>query len=142
MAEPPKIDGVLETCLYVDDMAVAHAFYRRVFGFEAIIADERIVVLDVGPRQVLILFTRGGTLEPIPVAGSSIPPHDGSGPQHFAFAIGAEAYDDWRRHLNAVDVAIESEVVWPQGGRSLYFRDPDGHLGELATPGVWPNYAR
>ncbi|HWQ03343.1 MAG TPA: glyoxalase, partial [Candidatus Nitrosotenuis sp.] len=26
------------------------------------------------------------------------------------------------------------------GGRSIYFRDPDGHSLELVTPGVWPNY--
>lgn len=27
-----------------------------------------------------------------------------------------------------------------RGGCSVYFRDPDGHLLELATPGVWINY--
>ncbi|MCP4383828.1 MAG: glyoxalase [Hyphomicrobiales bacterium] len=140
MVVPPKIDGVLETCLYVDDMAKTHAFFVRVFGFEAMIVEDRIVALDVGPRQVLILFARGGTVAPVPVAGSFIPPHDADGPQHFAFAIGADAYEEWKQHLSAQGVAIESEVIWPQGGRSLYFRDPDGHLGELATPGIWSNY--
>jgi catechol 2,3-dioxygenase-like lactoylglutathione lyase family enzyme len=37
-------------------------------------------------------------------------------------------------------VGIESEVQWDLGGTSLYFRDPDGHSVELATPGVWPIY--
>ena len=140
MRKRPAITGVLETCLYCDDVAASRAFYERVFGFEPMVTEDRIVALNAGPSHVLILFKRGGTSEPVPVAGSHIPPHDGSGPQHFAFAIQAEHYDDWRDHLKENGVAIESEVAWPQGGRSLYFRDPDGHLGELATPGLWSNY--
>jgi catechol 2,3-dioxygenase-like lactoylglutathione lyase family enzyme len=31
-------------------------------------------------------------------------------------------------------------VGWPRGGRSVYFRDPDGHSVELATPGLWETY--
>lgn len=140
MTDRPDIDGVLETCLYCDDIPAARAFYERLFGFKAMIVEERIVAMDAGRGHVFILFKRGGTLEPVPVAGSFIPPHDGDGPQHFAFAIRADAYDDWKRKLAAENVAVESEVDWPQGGRSLYFRDPDGHLGELATPGLWTNY--
>jgi catechol 2,3-dioxygenase-like lactoylglutathione lyase family enzyme len=140
MTDRPKIDGVLETCLYCDDIPAAHAFYARVFSLTAMVVEERIVALDAGPGHVLILFKRGGTMRPVPVAGSFIPPHDGSGPQHFAFAIADAAYDDWKRHLAEEGVAVESEIEWPQGGRSLYFRDPDGHLGELATAGLWRNY--
>ena len=69
-----------------------------------------------------------------------IPGHDGAGPLHMAFAIPADSYDDWLQHLQANDVPIRSEITWPQGGRSIYFNDPDGHVIELATPGLWPNY--
>jgi len=31
-------------------------------------------------------------------------------------------------------------VKWSRGGESLYFRDPDDHLVELATPGIWATY--
>ena len=140
MTGRPKIDGVLETCLYCDDVPATRAFYERVFGFTAMVAEDRIVAMDAGKGHVLILFRRGGTTAPVPVGGSSIPPHDGAGPQHFAFAIPAAAYGDWKRHLEDEGVAVESEVDWPSGGRSLYFRDPEGHLGELATPGIWSNY--
>ncbi|MDF2970539.1 MAG: glyoxalase, partial [Microvirga sp.] len=37
-------------------------------------------------------------------------------------------------------IPIESRVTWPRGGTSLYFRDPDGHVLELATPGLWATY--
>jgi hypothetical protein len=34
-------------------------------------------------------------------------------------------------------VDLLSEVAWEPGARSLYFRDPDGHLLELGTPRLW-----
>ena len=49
----------------------------------------------------------------------------------------AEAFDAWRRHLEVHGVAIEKELEWPKGGKSLYFRDPAGNSVELVTPGVW-----
>jgi catechol 2,3-dioxygenase-like lactoylglutathione lyase family enzyme len=136
----PRVNGVLETGLYVESIVRSRGFYRRIFGFDTLLDEERICVLDVAPAQVLILFERGGTLDPVPVGDSFIPAHDGSGPQHFALAIGVEDYDAWKSHLAQNGVAVESEVTWPRGGKSLYFRDPDGLLVELATPGLWANY--
>ena len=137
---PPSVAGVLETCLYVEDVGRARAFYERVFGFQTMTADDRIVAFDVAPGHVLILFRKGATLKPVPVGAGFIPPHDGGGQQHFAFGIRAEDWAAWQAHLAAEGVTVESEVSWPRGGRSLYFRDPDGLLVELATPGLWRNY--
>jgi catechol 2,3-dioxygenase-like lactoylglutathione lyase family enzyme len=136
----PALDGVVETCLYVSDVARSRDFYSRVFGFEAMGGDNRIVPLNVRQGQVLILFRRQGTLKPVPLAGSFIPPHDGSGEQHFAFGVPAESFKDWKSFLEGLNIEIESVVDWPQGGHSLYFRDPDRLLVELITPGVWKNY--
>ena len=136
-SDAPPITGILETCLYVEDVARSRDFYERLFGFEALLADERISTLAVVPGQVLILFKRGATTEPIPVGKGFIPPHDGSGRQHFAFSIGAGDVEAWRSRLAGQGITIESEVDWPTGGHSLYFRDPDGLLVELATPGLW-----
>ena len=36
--------------------------------------------------------------------------------------------------------SLEGRTEWPRGGVSVYFRDPDGHLLELATPGLWEGY--
>src|SRR5574341_1431556 len=61
-------------------------------------------------------------------------------PTHLTFAIAAEDYDAWEKWLSKNGLAIELKKNWELGGRSLYFRDPDGHLLELATPGVWKIY--
>jgi catechol 2,3-dioxygenase-like lactoylglutathione lyase family enzyme len=138
---PPPINGVIETILYVDDLPRAVEFYRGVLGLAPMTGDPaRFRAFDSGGGRVLILFKRGGTVVPTTVPGGVIPPHDGTGPHHIAFAIAADDYERWRAHLSARGLAIESETRWERGGRSLYFRDPDGHLLELVTPGLWPIY--
>jgi catechol 2,3-dioxygenase-like lactoylglutathione lyase family enzyme len=72
--------------------------------------------------------------------GGTIPPHDGSGPLHVAFAVSRDDLPAWETRLAAHALPIEGRTDWPRGGTSIYFRDPDGHLLELATPGLWPGY--
>jgi len=59
---------------------------------------------------------------------------------HFAFAVDAADLPQWEERLRGAGIDIESRVRWARGGESVYFRDPDGHLVELATPGLWANY--
>lgn len=136
----PKVNGMLETAIYVADLERAEQWYRNTFGFEVMLRDERICALNVGPAQALLLFKEQSTTEGVQMPGGFIPAHDAQGQIHFAFAIAEESYDAWRDYLKACDIVIEGEVKAPRGGRSLYFRDPDGHLVELATPSLWPNY--
>jgi catechol 2,3-dioxygenase-like lactoylglutathione lyase family enzyme len=137
----PPIKGVVETALYVDDLARAVAFYRDVLGLRPLSGDAvRFQAFDSGAHRVLLLFKRGGTREPTAVPGGVIPPHDGTGQNHVGFAIPAAAFEPWRARLLARGIAIESETKWERGGRSLYFRDPDGNLLELITPGIWETY--
>lgn len=141
MNPPPPITGIIETILYVDDLPRAVAFYRDELGLEPMAGDPaRFQAFNVGGRQVLLLFKRGGTLQPTPVPGGVIPPHDGRGPHHLGLAVTAEAYGAWLARLRERGIATEGEARWERGGRSVYFRDPDGHLLELVTPGIWPNY--
>jgi catechol 2,3-dioxygenase-like lactoylglutathione lyase family enzyme len=130
----PPLNGLLEVAIYVDDMARSAAFYQRVLGFDVIGEYDRLWALAAGPKQVLLICKRGASLH------VSLGPHDAQGQQHIAFAIAEESLDAWRETLNAQQVAIEHVHDWPRGGRSLYFRDPDGHLVELASPGVWSIY--
>ncbi|MDQ4134620.1 MAG: VOC family protein [Pseudomonadota bacterium] len=134
----PPLNGVLETALYVDDLERAARFYEDVLGLAALTSDSRFRAYDVGGRSILLLFQRGATLETVRLPGGTIPPHDGHGPLHIAFAI--DDLPAWERRLEERGVAVEGRTAWPRGGRSLYIRDPDGHLLEFATPGLWAIY--
>jgi catechol 2,3-dioxygenase-like lactoylglutathione lyase family enzyme len=140
MTAPLKLGRVLETALYVDDLARAAAFYEQVLELTALSKDSRFRAYDVGGTSVLLLFLRGATLETVHLPGGTIPPHDGHGPLHIAFAIAADDLAAWERRLGEHGVAIEGRTDWPRGGHSIYFRDPDCHLLELATPGLWAIY--
>jgi catechol 2,3-dioxygenase-like lactoylglutathione lyase family enzyme len=139
-AHVPKLDGILETALYTDDMEQAKAFYEDVLELKPIFSDSRLTAYGVASRSVLLIFKRGSATQTVTMPVGTIPGHDGSGPLHVAFAIGKDELDRWEKHLGSRGVAIEGATSWSRGGRSIYFRDPDGHLLELATPGLWAVY--
>lgn len=137
----PQLYSILETALYVDDMDRAKSFYETVMQLASLMKSERLCAYDVNGAGVLLLFIRHGTLEPVDTGRGIIPPHDGTGRLHMAFACSHEALPEWQDHLTAHGVTIESRTSWKRGGESIYFRDPDGNLLELAaTPGLWPGY--
>jgi len=131
---PPPLTGLLEVAVYVDDIARSVEFYRRVLDFEAIYEGDRLWALGVAGRQVLLICLRTASADLPAIA------HDAEGRQHVAFAVARTDLDAWNERLETLSVPIEQIREWPRGGRSLYFRDPDGHLIELATPGVWSIY--
>jgi catechol-2,3-dioxygenase len=135
----PKLDHVLETSLYFDDLDAAWRFYGEVMGLTPIFNDQRLHAYAVG-NTVLLLFRRGSSLHTMQLPGGTIPPHDGAGDVHVAFAVGRDELPEWERHLAEHEVAIEGRTNWPRGSVSIYFRDSGGHLLELATPGLWVNY--
>jgi catechol 2,3-dioxygenase-like lactoylglutathione lyase family enzyme len=136
----PQLDAVLETALYVDDLDRAVRFYGNVLDLKPLYQDSRLCAFSVGGCNVLLLFPRGGALQTVHMPGGTIPPHDGSGPLHVAFAIAKDELPEWEERLRANSIAIEGRTAWKRGGESIYFRDPDGHLLELATPGLWAIY--
>ncbi len=136
----PRLDRVLETVLYVTDLERAAAFYAGPMGLACIHEDQRMRAFDVGGNGTLLLFVEGQSLHPIETPMGTIPPHDGRGPHHVAFSIAKGALREWENHLGKAGIAIEGRTEWPRGGVSLYFRDPDGHLLEIATPGLWRGY--
>jgi catechol 2,3-dioxygenase-like lactoylglutathione lyase family enzyme len=130
----PKSDGILESSLYVENVARSADFYAKVFGFRVISEfGERGCAMQAGERQVLLLFKKG--------ASRSIQSaHDGDGELHLAFAIPASEMARWESWLAENGIEVEEKRTWDPGGQSLYFRDPDRHLIEIASPGVWSIY--
>jgi catechol 2,3-dioxygenase-like lactoylglutathione lyase family enzyme len=133
----PAIEGVLEASLYARDLKRTAAFYRDLFGFKALVDSPRLVAFEIAQRSVLLVFQAGATEQDVVDPGGTIPGHDGRGRLHLAFSIRADDLDAWREQLAERGVDIVGEYRWPRGGTSLYMRDPDGALVELATPGLW-----
>ena len=137
----PKLDGILETCIHTDDVERSKKFYEGVLGLQPIYSDNRLTAYAVAGRDVLLVFRKGATGDAtIMPGGGVIPGHGGDGKLHVAFAIGKDQLADWEARLASHGVVIEGAHTWARGGRSIYFRDPDGHLLELATPGLWSVY--
>jgi catechol 2,3-dioxygenase-like lactoylglutathione lyase family enzyme len=135
----PVVTRVLETALDCDNLATSAAFYTTLLGVTPMVEQERLVAIDAGQGTVLLLFQKGAPSS-VMLAGGLVPAHDAGGPGHFAFAVEAGDLSAWETRLAELRIAIESRVTWERGGVSLYFRDPDGRLVELATPGLWPCY--
>ena len=130
--------AILESALYVTDLTAAEAFYRDIIGLEVLgKVKGRHVFFRCG-NGVLLLFNAEATkIPPAPDARLKVPPHGTAGEGHLCFAASADEIDGWRRHLAARNVAIESDFEWPQGGHSIYIRDPSGNSIEFAEPRIW-----
>lgn len=127
-----KIEGLIEAAVYVKDLERAEKFYRGVLGLQPLRRNPgRHVFFRVG-RSVLLVFSAETTRK-----DEKLPPHGAEGPGHVALGIKTEELEPWRAYLTRHQIEIEKEVTWPSGGRSLYFRDPDGNLIELITPRSW-----
>src|SRR6266849_2031408 len=142
--EPPsKLNGLVETALFVENLARACAFYEQVLGLVKIKASDSGCVFRVADQRYLLLVTHEGARTPnkspngIVLPPCALPQHYGRGPGHIAFGVSSAALDSWRARLENRHVQILSEVTWESGARSFYFRDPDGHMIELATSGIW-----
>ena len=140
MDTTPRINGLAETCLYVEDVDRSAEFYQRVLGLELLSRSPRLAALDAGRQGALLLFRHGLTSDGMVDDEGTIPGHEGQGRLHMAFAVASEDLPAWRARLEREGVPLAGDTHWRRGGRSLYFRDPDGHAIELATPGLRANY--
>jgi catechol 2,3-dioxygenase-like lactoylglutathione lyase family enzyme len=123
-----RIDHIVLT---VADIEVTTRFYERALALKR----ETFRGPDGQPRHALtfgrqkINLQDRGTVTPTKAAS----PTFGSG--DFCL-IAAVPLDDVIAHLNAEDIALEAGPVPRRGAvgalRSVYFRDPDGNLVEVA----------
>ena len=131
-------DAILESALYVDDLDKAEEFYGETLGLTRIAkAEGRHVFFRCGDG-VLLLFNVDATEVP-PSAGARlpVPPHGTRGPGHLCFRASGEEIEAWQRDLEQKGVTVEADFEWPNGGRSIYFRDPAGNSLEFAQARIW-----
>lgn len=126
--------NVAEVAVYVTDLPRARRFYTEALGLPVTLSFDDSCFLQTGPDSTLILFD----VDQLETRHSAIPGHGARGQGHVALAIPAAELDAWRERLEAHGVSIEHEQTWPQGTRSLYFRDPDGNSLELIEAGHYP----
>lgn len=130
----PAIEGILESSLYVQDVARAVAFYRDVLGLRLMseFEDGQGAAFAAG-RSVLLLFRADATRRQ-----TDPPPHGATGSVHLAFRVKPTEMAAWKEHLTRKGVPIETEHAFGENLPSVYFRDPDGNSLELAVETIWP----
>jgi catechol-2,3-dioxygenase len=129
----PKATRLFEATLYGTDLVALERFYTEVCGLEVVSQmSQRGLALRCG-ATALLLFDPDRTR----IDGGRLPVHGCEGAGHVAFLTDEADLPAWRAHLARSGVAIEREVEWPEGGRSIYFRDPAGNSVELAPPTLW-----
>lgn len=134
----PPLEGVLETVLYFEDQDRAERFYTDVLGMRLISKQPDYWLFFRAGNSVFLLFDATTTAR-----GEGLPAHGATGPGHVCFLVDPASYEQWKQWLQDHDVEILQEVSWPRDeGRnlsSLYFRDPDGNLLEIADGDLWPS---
>lgn len=138
---PPPTEAplaaILESSLYADDLGAAEHFYGSVLGLALVTkVDGRHVFFRCGAGMVLI-FNPAATAEPPANPALPVPPHGATGPGHLCFSVPGEELDGWAERLHRAGITIEADFRWPNGARSIYFRDPAGNSIECAEPRLW-----
>lgn len=129
-----KINSILETCLYSDDLAASEHFYKDILGLEFISRESGRHVFFRCGSSVLLIFNPEKTRE----TGGNLPPHGSFGQGHLAFDVPAGEIQKWKSYLEKKKISIEHDTAWPGGGRSIYFRDSSGNSIEITNAGIWP----
>jgi catechol 2,3-dioxygenase-like lactoylglutathione lyase family enzyme len=130
--------SILETVVYCSDLVAAGEFYEQVVGLQLLSHEpnrHRFYRLDGG--MLLIFRAENTERATVRIGQQLIPKHGAHGPGHLAFAIDHDQHDAVRQRLSKCDVPIEAEIDWPNGGRSIYCRDPAGNSVEFATRSLW-----
>lgn len=76
-----------------------------------------------------------------PSSTSTPTPTSSSLNNHFCFAVrSADDVRAWEEWFADKEVKVLGKVDWPRGGRSVYFADLDGNVGEVGSRGIWEHY--
>jgi catechol 2,3-dioxygenase-like lactoylglutathione lyase family enzyme len=124
----PWPSGISAFTLFVEDLAAAKEFYGRVFGLPVVFEDDDSVVFKLGNTLVNLLKTTaaGELIEPAAVA----PREAGS---RLQLTIEVDDVDAMCAELTARGVVLlNGPMNRPWGVRTASFKDPAGHIWEIA----------
>ena len=123
-----RIDRLDHIVLTVVDISATIAFYSRILGMQELTFGDQRKALAFG-QQKINLHSAGR-----PIAPHAASPAPGSADLCFIVAGGIQ---EVLAHLQICGVALETGPVPRTGATgpitSVYFRDPDGNLLEVAT---------
>ena len=120
--------GIAAITLFVEDLPAARRFYHEVFGLPAVHQDDNSAVFKFGGTLINLLKTTaaGVLIEP------AAPADPGAG-SRAVFTLQVEDVDATCAELQARGVQLlNGPLDRPWGVRTASFRDPGGHIWEIA----------
>lgn len=126
-----KLNSIIETVIYVDDLKKCEAFYNEVLGLETYAFQEGSHVFFKVGHSMLLFFNPDES-----VLNKELPSHFARGDQHFAFEVDVNDYISWKEKISKF-VPIEHEHTWPNGKKSFYFRDTENNSVEIVMKSIW-----
>jgi catechol 2,3-dioxygenase-like lactoylglutathione lyase family enzyme len=115
--------------LFVEDLYDAKRFYQEVFELPVAFADDNSAVFEFGDTMINLLKTTEapGLVEPATVG-------DRNAGVRFQFTLGVSDVDAMCERLKERGVEIlNGPMDRPWGIRTASFRDPGGHIWEIAA---------
>jgi catechol-2,3-dioxygenase len=140
---PPKLGQIVETILYTSDATKLSEWYIQILDLSPFIQSPTLAGFSLPNNTILLIFDRASTTEDKHSLSGTIPKHGSSTElgQHISFACsGPDELRQWEEHLGEKGVEIIGKMNWEKGGKSIYFKDWEGHVIEIMTRGVWEVY--
>ena len=120
--------SIFAITLFVEDLAEAKRFYQAVFGRPVVAEDDDSVVFDFGNTLINLLRT---TTAPDLIAPAAVAPREAG--SRVQFTIRVDDVDALCAELGARGVELlNGPTDRPWGIRTASFRDPGGHIWEIA----------
>lgn len=99
---------------------------------------QKLIIPGHGPDQVIIDAIKQGGGEAYASSNKDVGYKDISLRAHFCLAVPTISdVEDFESYLKMRDVRIRGVMHWERGGRSVYFEDPEGNVGEIGSRGIW-----
>ena len=127
-----RLHRVLKTSLYADDLDRTEAFSTSVLGLNCFANEASRHLFYKFADQTLLIFNPSKTAGEVETG-----PHGTRGAGHVAFAVATSELDGWNQRLESHGVEIVRHMLWPNGARSVFFRDPAQNGIELTSPVRW-----